>query len=59
MVEENVIKLRRAQLMIAKEIKRICDLNNINYFLDSVVLFLGMMTWILVCVAMIMRNLYQ
>ena len=35
MVEENVIKLRRAQLMIAKEIKRICDLNNINYFLDS------------------------
>lgn len=32
MVEENVIKLRRAQLMIAKEIKRICDLNNINYF---------------------------
>ena len=40
MVEENVIKLRRAQL-------------------DTVVLFLGMMTWILVCVAMIMRNLYQ
>ncbi len=35
MVEENVIKLRQAQLMIAKEIKRICEKYDINYFLDS------------------------
>lgn len=28
-------QLRRAQLMIAREIKRICEKYNINYFLDS------------------------
>lgn len=31
----DIEKLRRAQLMIAREIRRICDANNINYFLDS------------------------
>lgn len=35
MREEDSLKLRRAQLMIAKEIKRICEKHNINYFLDS------------------------
>ena len=34
-MKENVFKLRRAQLMIAREIKRICEKNSINYFLDS------------------------
>lgn len=35
MTRDEIIKLRRAQLMIAREIKRICDANNINYFLDA------------------------
>lgn len=35
MNKENEEKLRRAQLMIAKEIKRICEKYDINYFLDS------------------------
>ena len=34
-MNDDIIKLRRAQLMIAKEIKRICEKFNINYFLDS------------------------
>lgn len=35
MDNEKIIKLRHAQLMIAREIKRVCEQNNINYFLDS------------------------
>ena len=35
MNEEKIVKLRQAQLMIAKEIKRICEKYDINYFLDS------------------------
>lgn len=35
MSKEKIAKLRRAQLMIAKEIKRICEKYDINYFLDS------------------------
>lgn len=34
-MEKDVVKLRHAQLMIAREIKRICEKNNISYFLDS------------------------
>lgn len=32
---EAIIKLRKAQLKIAKEIKRICEKYDINYFLDA------------------------
>lgn len=35
MAEDNVVRLRRAQMMIAREIKRICNKNKISYFLDS------------------------
>ena len=35
MTEEKIVKLRQAQLMIAKEIKRICEKYDVNYFLDS------------------------
>lgn len=34
MIEEQRDQLRKAQLYIAKEIKRICEANDINYFLD-------------------------
>lgn len=33
--EEKKEKLKKAQIMITKEIKRICEANNINYFLDA------------------------
>lgn len=35
MDKKEVEKLRQAQMMIAREIKRICEKNNIHYFLDS------------------------
>ena len=35
MDKNSEVKLRQAQLMIAKEIKRICEKYDINYFLDS------------------------
>lgn len=35
MDNETLRKVQLAQLEIAKEIKRVCDENNINYFLDS------------------------
>ena len=35
MDNENLRKVQLAQLEIAKEIKRVCDENNIKYFLDS------------------------
>ena len=35
MDNETLRKVQLAQLEIAKEIKRVCDENNIKYFLDS------------------------
>lgn len=35
MDEETLRKIQMIELEIAKEIKRICDMNNINYFLDG------------------------
>ena len=50
MDNETLRKVQLAQLEIAKEIKRVCDENNIKYFLDSgtllgAVLHKGFIPW--------------